>query len=140
MNRTTRFQQQYGPWALATGASDGIGRAFASEAARLHLNVALVARREERLVILAKQIEAAYGVSTAIIPCDLSTQPGRDALMKAIDNIDVGLLIACAGIGTSGPLLHADLKQEHLMWELNCLSGMTKHQKLQTNNLASTER
>jgi short-subunit dehydrogenase len=44
----------YGPWALVTGASSGIGEEFARQAAANAVNVVLVARREERL----KQIGA----------------------------------------------------------------------------------
>ena len=44
-----RNLQQYGPWALITGASDGIGKALAEQIAAAGLNVALVARSEVRL-------------------------------------------------------------------------------------------
>lgn len=118
MKPLTHFQQRYGPWALVTGASDGIGRAFALEAARLRLHVALVARRQDRLETLAKEIESSHHVSALVISCDLSTQTGQDTVKKATEDLDVGLLIAAAGFGTSGPILHANLERERVMLEL----------------------
>ncbi len=49
--------QKYGPWAVITGASDGIGRAIASRAAAEGLNVVLVARSEQKLEELAAALQ-----------------------------------------------------------------------------------
>src|SRR5689334_19024084 len=61
------FRRKYGPWAVATGASDGIGRALAIEVARSGLNVVLVARNEEKLKLVSKEIEDLFHVQTKII-------------------------------------------------------------------------
>ena len=60
MNRQS-FVQKYGPWAVVTGASDGIGQAFAEELAALGVNVALVARRGDRLQRLAAKLDKDTG-------------------------------------------------------------------------------
>ena len=120
MQKVKRLQLRYGPWALVTGASDGIGKAFAFELARCGINVALAARRRTELEMLAEELKAAHGVATLVITCDLSTQSGIDAVMNATSDLDVGLLVAAAGFGTSGPVLHADLSQERAMLALNC--------------------
>lgn len=120
MQSVNRLQLRYGPWAVVTGASDGIGKAFALELARCGINVALAARRRTELEMLAEELKAAHGVETLVVTCDLSTQSGIDDVMSATSVLDVGLLVAAAGFGTSGPILHADLSQERAMLALNC--------------------
>jgi hypothetical protein len=55
-----------------------------------------------------------------VIACDLSTQGGREAVVSATKDLDVGMFIAAAGFGTSGPVLQADLEQERVMLHVNC--------------------
>jgi len=116
------FVQKYGPWAVATGASDGIGQAFAEELAALGMNVVLVARRGDRLQQLAGEISQRHGVQARVIAADLSAAEGRAAVEQATRDLDVGLLIAAAGFGTSGPLLSADLDTERNMLDVNCFA------------------
>ncbi|MEZ5356304.1 MAG: SDR family NAD(P)-dependent oxidoreductase [Bryobacteraceae bacterium] len=124
MKPSTRLRQRYGPWAVVTGASDGIGRAFAVEAAQAGLHVALVARREDRLRSLAAEIETGYRVRTMVIPSDLSKKSGVEAVLEATGTLDAGLLTAAAGFGTSGPILRANLEEEDEMLAVNCYSAM----------------
>jgi short-subunit dehydrogenase len=116
------FLNKYGPWAVVTGASDGIGYAFAEQLAERGLNLVLVARRAPQLHQLADEIRTRYGVQALIIVADLSTLEGRAEVESATKHIDVGLLVASAGYGTSGPLLQADLRQERNMLDLNCFA------------------
>jgi short-subunit dehydrogenase len=57
-----RLVAKYGPWAVVTGASSGIGEVFARRLARDGINVVLVARRERQLKTLANTLEAQHGV------------------------------------------------------------------------------
>ena len=70
--RTKKFQQKYGPWAIVTVSSAGIGAEFARQNAAKGLNVVLVARRGEKLEKLAAELKQAHGVQTRTIPLDLT--------------------------------------------------------------------
>ncbi len=119
MNRQT-FLSKYGPWAVVTGASDGIGYAFAEQLASRGMNLMIVARRADRLNELALELRTRYGVEVQMLAVDLSTPEGLAELASATEPINVGLLVASAGYGTSGPLLRANLRQERNMLDLNC--------------------
>ncbi len=58
------FQQQYGPWALVAGASEGIGQAWCRRLAERGLNVVLIARRAEPLESEAAELRSRFGVET----------------------------------------------------------------------------
>lgn len=115
-----RFLDQYGPWALITGASSGIGEAFARQIAARGINVALVARREERLAAIASDIEAQTEVRALAIPADLTADDCLDTITTALDLRHIGLLINNAGVGRTGRFLDHDLDDELAMLELNC--------------------
>jgi putative ABC transport system ATP-binding protein len=85
-----RFIDKYGPWAVVTGASDGIGLAFSDELASIGLNLVLVARRADRLYALSSDLSSKYGTSTVVVPADLST-PIITGLLNASDG-DVEVL------------------------------------------------
>lgn len=52
----SHFKERYGPWAIVTGATDGIGKEYARELARLGLNVILMSRSLEKLTKVAQEI------------------------------------------------------------------------------------
>lgn len=115
-----RFAARYGPWAVVTGASDGIGQDIARHAAARGLGVVLVARRQDRLAELAAELESTYGSPTRVVAADLSSRGGVEALLDATNQLDVGLLVAAAGFGTSGSFLETSLDDELTMLDVNC--------------------
>jgi hypothetical protein len=89
---------------LVTGASSGIGAAFARELAARGSDLVLVARREERLKELAGEIEAAHGVRAHVIAADLSQEDAVAAVSSATESlgVQVDILVNSAGFGTYG--------------------------------------
>ncbi|MEO1018853.1 MAG: SDR family oxidoreductase [Pseudomonadota bacterium] len=114
------WRARYGPWAVVTGASDGIGKALAQSVAQSGLNTVLVARRHIELERLAAELESRYGIEVLIVDADLGAPAGVDAVRRETAEKEIGLLIACAGFGTSGRLIDSDLDAELDMIDVNC--------------------
>ena len=112
----------FGPTALITGASDGIGRAFAFRLAEDGFDLILVARREAALQDLAQDLTARFGVDVLVLPSDLSQPAAVPALLAATKGAPVGLVVAAAGFGSIGPFLDRDASSELNMVDLNCRS------------------
>lgn len=119
MDRTT-FQSKYGPWALVTGASSGIGRAFAERLAELRLKLVLAARREPLLGQIAQHLMNRYGTETKVIACDFCTPEAVETIQAGTHDLDIGLFIGAAGFGTSGPFLDNEISDEVEMIKVNC--------------------
>ena len=73
------------PLALVTGASSGMGAEFARRLAGKGYDVALVARRAERLQALAIELKRTFGVEALTIPTDLSVTDAHLSVMAALD-------------------------------------------------------
>lgn len=111
--------QRYGPWALITGASDGIGEAMAHRAAADGLNVVLAARSEDKLRAVAHHIERANNVQTRVVAVDLSTPQGLEELIAAVETVDIGLAVLAAGFATAKPFTASAVSDELDMVALN---------------------
>jgi short-subunit dehydrogenase len=86
--------------ALITGASSGIGKAFAFELGKAGFDLILVARRGDLLKKIASEIKQQYAVSIAVISLDLSRLGNLEKLVNKIKEVD--LLINDAGMGLFG--------------------------------------
>ena len=92
-----KFLEKYGPWALVTGASAGIGEEFARQLSARGLNVVLVARRKQRLDNLSATLKADYRVEVKTVECDLTADNYLQVLREATRDIEIGLLVNNAG-------------------------------------------
>mmetsp|Transcript_15162 Transcript_15162/g.32498 ORF Transcript_15162/g.32498 Transcript_15162/m.32498 type:complete len:319 (+) Transcript_15162:60-1016(+) len=67
------FAKYKGEWAVITGASAGLGAAFAKQLAKRGLNVVLLARSEDKMQAIASEIESKYGVQTKLMKFDFGS-------------------------------------------------------------------
>ena len=112
------------PTALVTGASSGIGAALARRLADRGHELVLVARRQDRLEQLAKELDAQHGTATEVLAADLSTTDGlsRVEARLADDARPVDLLVNNAGFGTSGNFASLDVERQDEMIRLNVVA------------------
>lgn len=116
--------KRYGSWAVVTGASDGIGKAFATSLCQRQFNVVLVARREPAMMALALELERTYGSLVCVIPADLGSAEAVNKIIEVTKDLDVGMFVSAAGFGTSGTFISNSLAVERDMVEVNCTSSM----------------
>lgn len=113
---------RYGDWALVTGASAGIGTAFARAMASQGLNLVLVARRKERLRSLASELSKSHGVTCRVIPLDLSEGNAIREVREQVADVSIGILVNNAGVGYSGRFENLDPDRLARMIHLNCVA------------------
>lgn len=113
------FLEKYGPWALVTGASSGIGEQFARLLARRGFNLLLVARRVDRLQALQAELLQQYGARVDLIAEDLADPAAPDRIVAAIGERDVGLLVSNAGFGLKGALNQHERADVEAMLNVN---------------------
>lgn len=111
------------PTALVTGASSGIGRAFAEILAARGHPVVLVARDAERLRTLAERLP---GRGHDVLAADLSTPAGCATVAARLedDRRPVGLLVNAAGVGTGDALPRVELAAEEAQLDVNVRAVM----------------
>ncbi len=120
----TDFYGRYGPVALVTGASSGIGKSFAQALAARGMDLVLVARRVNRLETLAAQLRAAHGVQVTVCEVDLGDEDAVHRIMGATSALDVGLVISNAGYGLKGDHAAHDPQAMAAMLLVNCNAPM----------------
>ena len=107
------------PLTLVTGASAGIGAAFARKLAALGHDLVLTARRADRLELLADELRAKYASTVTVLPSDLADPAAPNRLMEALAKrgLHIDWLINNAGYGVPGTFVastwqtHADSLQ-----------------------------
>jgi short-subunit dehydrogenase len=106
---------------LITGASAGIGAELARVFAANGHRVALVARRADRLTILAGEIAAAGGAAPIVIPCDLGQPDAGDKIAAALaaEGVEVEYVVNNAGFGLFGEAIKLDRAEQLGMIDLN---------------------
>ncbi|MEG3847460.1 SDR family oxidoreductase [Microcoleus sp. herbarium19] len=112
------------PTALITGASGGIGAAFAAELAERQHNLILVARSEAKLQQLAARLQQEFNILVEIIVQDLSAPGAGTAVFEAVvkKGWTVDLLVNNAGFGDYGVFADRPLEKQLTMVQLNIVA------------------
>jgi uncharacterized protein len=115
---------RFGPWALVTGASSGIGKEFARQIATSGINIVLVARREDLLNQAGVEISQSYGVEYRVVALDASREDFIGQLASVTDDLDIGLVVSNAGTGNPGEFLKLDRQLLEETLRLNTMSHL----------------
>ena len=114
-----------GRTALITGASSGLGEAFARRLAERGYNLLLTARREERLNKLRDELEAKYSIAAEVFAADLAKAEDVDRLAAKIEGLDsLDMLINNAGFGTAGKFAEIDIEGQAEMIQVHVVASV----------------
>jgi len=104
--------------AIITGASSGIGKELAFRLAQRKYDLVLIARREDRLIEMKKDLEK-YNINIDVLPLDLSKMSSCKNLLEYLKNKDVNLFVNNAGFGLYGETQESNTEKEFNMLDLN---------------------
>ncbi|NWS23721.1 HSDL1 protein, partial [Polioptila caerulea] len=143
--------KKYGKWAVVTGSTDGIGKAYAEELAKRGVNIILVSRNKEKLETVSRSISETYKVETDFIVADFSK--GRElypVIKEALKDREIGILVNNVGMfhvhtdyftnlseDMLWDMIHVNIASATMMTHI-VLPGMVKKRKGAIVNLSST--
>src|SRR6202795_5049923 len=122
--RAALDKERFGPWALVTGASSGIGKEFARQIAASGINIVLVARREDLLKEVGGEFRKRYGMEHRVVVLDVSREDFIGQLASATDDLDIGLVVSNAGTGNPGEFLKHDRQLLRETLRLNTMAHL----------------
>lgn len=114
------FRDKYGPVALITGGSEGLGAAFADEIAARGIDLVLIARRTEPLEAKAASLKAAHGVSVTTIAADAGRDEGLALIEDRTKHLEIGLFVHSAAVSTIGEVTSLPASAHDALIALNC--------------------
>jgi uncharacterized protein len=126
---TAEFKLRYGPTAVVTGASSGIGGACARLLAAMDIDLILVARRRDRLDALASELSRSHDIAVKICIADLGQPSAIDEVIHSCEGADVGLLVSNAGFGMKGAHENNNPDTMNQMLAVNCQAPMQLTQR-----------
>jgi short-subunit dehydrogenase len=122
-------KQKFGPWAIVTGASSGIGKEFARQLAASGLDLVLVARRLSTLEELGGRLATEFGVQYRTVGVDLTEEHFLSKLEEATHDLDIGLVVSNAGTWMLGDFVTMDERalQQSLRLNVKAHLDVTYH-------------
>lgn len=108
--------------AVVTGASSGIGLAFAERLAAMGHPLLLVARREDLLRDITRRLASEHGIHVGFVVADLATDDGRTTCREAVDAVggELDTVVLNAGFGAAGTIADIGRERQVQMVSLNC--------------------
>lgn len=119
---------RYGSWAVLTGATSGIGKAYAIELAKRKVNLVLISRSIDKLNDTAKHIKSLYPVDVKVIQVDFGS---GEKIYESIENelkfLDIGILVNNVGVAPPVPQFRPfdKIPPDHLWKEITINAGAT---------------
>jgi 17beta-estradiol 17-dehydrogenase / very-long-chain 3-oxoacyl-CoA reductase len=114
------WPEKYGPWAVITGSSEGIGRAYAYELALRGLNIVLISRNERKLSKAKAEIERDCQVKVEYIVADFASENQQELyrnISESLANKEIGLLVNNVGVMYDYPDVLLNITSQKL-WQL----------------------
>mmetsp|Transcript_1567 Transcript_1567/g.4998 ORF Transcript_1567/g.4998 Transcript_1567/m.4998 type:complete len:279 (-) Transcript_1567:241-1077(-) len=113
------LKKRYGSWALVTGGHSGIGYHLAEQIAAEGIDVVLSARKQGALDTAAAAMRTKHGVEVKTVAADCSTEEGVQALIDAVKDLEINVLVPNAGVEMDGHFVEADPADLQKMLFLN---------------------
>ncbi|KAI7812419.1 hydroxysteroid (20-beta) dehydrogenase 2 [Triplophysa rosa] len=114
----------YGQWAVVTGATSGIGRAYADELAKRGLDLVLISRSVKKLHFVAKDIESQFRRQTRVIQADFTEGHSiYSAMTQQLEGLEIGILVNNVGMNYTGILanfLDVPDPEQRITQVINC--------------------
>lgn len=123
------FREKYGPWAVITGGTSGIGEEMTKIVASKGVNIVLVARRQEVLTEKANILKGEYGIEVKTVSADLTKNDDLEKVLNETNELEVGLLIPNAAIENHGFMMDIELDKElaTIQMDITSVFKMTHH-------------
>lgn len=118
-----------GKWAVVTGATDGIGKAYCDALAKNGLNLVMISRTESKLQACAQELEEKYSIESRIVAADFNhaSDPGFIApIAAALQHLDIGMLVNNVGMSYEMPLhFAAEESTDAFLLQLESLNAVS---------------
>ncbi|HEY6378199.1 MAG TPA: SDR family oxidoreductase [Candidatus Dormibacteraeota bacterium] len=108
--------------AMVTGASSGIGQAYAERLARDGWDLVVVARRRELLEALARRLTDAHGITVRVLPADLAAPDQLQRLTDEVVRLPLGMLVNNAALAHYMPFAELSVDRAQELMQLNVLA------------------
>lgn len=118
------IKEKYGKRALIAGGSEGLGAAFAHYLAKEGLDLVLVARRLNKLEVIAQEIRSKYQVDVDCVACDLATSDAVTTIKEALKQKQIDVLIYNAALSFIGCFEENTTEHHRQIGQANMLTPM----------------
>lgn len=133
--RPSKKLTKFGQWAVVTGATDGIGKAYAMALAKKGINVLIISRTEAKLKAMKEEIDAKgySGVEVDYVVCDYSNfdTKAKETVTNKMQKLDIGVLINNVGVSYRYPRFFHEISDDEVTalieMNINSTTWMTRY-------------